>query len=111
MSTFNYKIEVLPEVDNVWADLLSRWGIATAASCQRSLAIQILAMKHVSPLTSPDFVWPSQAEIIAVQRAVFPLLGGEAARLKWNEDAGYYISHNKKIWLAQAEPCACASLS
>ncbi len=107
MSTFKYIIEVLPGLANVWADLLSRWGKTSPPATHHALRatpIHVLAINHVSPLTSPAFVWPSQAEIAAVQRLDAALLEGEeAAQVQWDDDAGYFLTVDKKIWLPQTE--------
>ena len=56
---YQYEIVHIPGDDNVWADLLSRWG------CERS----VCAVSFVeSPQLQTDFVWPSAVEICEVQK-------------------------------------------
>ena len=64
-------------IDNVWAALLSRWGMLSTAATRCSTPILVLATEHLTPLTSPDFVWPSQQEIVTTQRNAAALLEGE----------------------------------
>ncbi len=55
---YQFEIVHIPGEENVWADLLSRWG------CERSVcAVYFIEL----PLLNPDFVWPSAAEIVELQ--------------------------------------------
>ena len=103
MSTFNYKIEVLPGVDNVWADLLSRWGMAQhygptlrADPCfgdRTRLTLDQSRLRLAIP--SRDCRHPTRSP---------PSVGGEeGAVIQWNDDAGYFRTAKNKIWLPQAE--------
>ncbi|KAF0709695.1 hypothetical protein AaE_012802, partial [Aphanomyces astaci] len=65
LSSFPYTIECLPGEDNVWGNLLSRWGAAQAQVPTKSVR-RLLAM--VSPLQQPDFDWPSPAGIVKTQQ-------------------------------------------
>ena len=59
---YTYVIHDIPGEDNVWADLLSRWGSPLKSIC---------AIKQdplmISPLRSVDFVWPTMHSLTAVQ--------------------------------------------
>jgi transposase InsO family protein len=62
---FRYKIEHVPGEDNVWGDMLSRWG---ATDIQPDCRVKrLLALKQVCPLEQEDFVWPTLKEIREVQ--------------------------------------------
>jgi hypothetical protein len=54
---YDYRIWDIAGDDNVWIDLLSRWG-STPASC----AIFRAPLK-AAPLEDPNFVWPTLEEI------------------------------------------------
>lgn len=55
---YQYEIMHIPGEDNVWADLLSRWG------CERS----VCAVSFVeSPQLNSSFVWPNLVEIVKLQ--------------------------------------------
>ncbi|KAH9092351.1 hypothetical protein LEN26_018494 [Aphanomyces euteiches] len=81
MSAFNYTIEHVPGENNVWGDLLSRWGNSAAMdvnaavwSCDESDNITRPQLKRLvtlplpiqSPLTK-DFQWPTLSYIEQVQ--------------------------------------------
>jgi hypothetical protein len=59
---YEYRIVVMPGEDNVWADLLSRWGVSNATVC---------AMRVMYPPKSPEldagFEWSSVEELAKLQ--------------------------------------------
>lgn len=55
---YHYEIVHIPGEDNVWADLLSRWG------CERSVCA---ATFTESPQLNKKFIWPSMSEIRDLQ--------------------------------------------
>lgn len=71
LMAFKYIIEHVPGEANVWGDLLSRWGAGqTLSSDNVAVRLARLAVvQRVSPLEEEAFVWPSEAEIRAVQEA------------------------------------------
>ena len=67
---YQYEIVHIPGEDNVWADLLSRWG------CERSVCAVSFTE---SPQLDPKFIWPSASEIVTMQKegGVKGLLGSD----------------------------------
>ncbi len=63
MFPYTYTIYHIPGEDNVWADLMSRWG---ASNNHRLLSIRIPASfaAPIAPDLDPDFTWPSADEIV-----------------------------------------------
>ncbi|KAF0712314.1 hypothetical protein As57867_004858, partial [Aphanomyces stellatus] len=71
---YDYTIYDIAGDVNVWADLLSRWGTDAQLICP----IVHVPLK-ISPLRSPEFVWPTMAEIVEAQvQAASELLDGTA---------------------------------
>ena len=68
LSALNYVIEHIPGDENVWADMLSRWGNHQSTGIQ---AIRVkmgsLVLAPVSPSLNEDYDWPRMADIIAAQ--------------------------------------------
>jgi hypothetical protein len=64
LSSFPYTIDCLPVEDNVWGDLLSRWGACGAQVHTKSVR-HLLTV--VSPLQQAEFDWSSPADIIQTQ--------------------------------------------
>jgi hypothetical protein len=78
LTAFQYVIEHVPGEDNVWGDLLSRWGAGPSISDRRATRVARLAVvDRVSPLQEAEFVWPSQDEIKQAQQAAQESAGGQ----------------------------------
>ncbi|KAE9051957.1 hypothetical protein PR001_g948 [Phytophthora rubi] len=69
--SFQYIIEHVPGDVNVWGDLLSRWGAGQVREDEHEATrvARLAVVERVSPLEDPEFVWPSETEIKAVQDA------------------------------------------
>jgi hypothetical protein len=71
---FRYTIEHISGEDNVWADLMTRWGASpddttvTHTAVRRVRAIAVTADDRVRPLQNPGFVWPTIEEINTAQQ-------------------------------------------
>ena len=65
LAAFRYHIVRITGEENVWADLLSRWG-ATAFSRPHP-KISSLLLAPVAPSLDPDFKWPSHRELLRLQ--------------------------------------------
>jgi len=89
---FNFTIHHIPGEDNVWADLLSRWGavkemalsrigvraVTTIPESQANNSFQLedpMAQFRIQPLAPEKFVWPDVAEIANEQRMFMPHCG------------------------------------
>lgn len=95
LCSFNYEIEHIDGVDNVWADLLSRWGQQPA----RKLHVKALTLHPFDE--GSDFVFPSLEDIWESQRKTQIVV---AARkdLETRLNDGYsYIYHNNKPWIPE----------
>jgi hypothetical protein len=62
LSMFQYEIEHVPGEENVWGDLLSRWGAQQDPPVARMAKLAVV--QRVSPLQERDFVWPTQGELM-----------------------------------------------
>ncbi|KAH9150223.1 hypothetical protein AeRB84_006900, partial [Aphanomyces euteiches] len=97
LSSFPHTIECLPGEDNVWGDLLSRWGASIQAPAPTAAVRQLLAV--VSPLQQADFDWPTTATIVKTQRSAIE--GGEnpPPDVTWNEDKNPHLDKEDRIWI------------
>ncbi|KAF0729338.1 hypothetical protein Ae201684_013084 [Aphanomyces euteiches] len=91
MTTFPYVIECVAGEDNLWADLLSRWGSPSRVA--RAGKMYKLAL--VSPLQSREFKWPSMDEIVQLQRA-HP---DRETMSTWDETLKCFVTPASKIWI------------
>ena len=66
LASFKYEIEFVSGEDNVWGDLLSRWGAPATTPATKKIC-QLVVVDQVSPLQDPEFVWPSWDEIASSQ--------------------------------------------
>ncbi|KAE9282551.1 hypothetical protein PR003_g27380 [Phytophthora rubi] len=71
LMSFKYVIEHVPGEENVWGDLLSRWGAGQVLEAHHGAVrvARLAVVQRVSPLEEPEFVWPSESEIRASQEA------------------------------------------
>jgi len=63
---FRYTIHHITGDDNVWSDLLSRWG-ASYPRKSPSLNLIYALPQGISPLQHEDFTWPTSNEIFRIQ--------------------------------------------
>ncbi|GMF39969.1 unnamed protein product [Phytophthora fragariaefolia] len=70
LSLMSFQYHVPGDV-NVWGDLLSRWGAGQVREDEHEATrvARLAVVERVSPLEDPEFVWPSETEIKAVQDA------------------------------------------
>jgi hypothetical protein len=76
LQRFNYEIEHISGEENVWADLMTRWGAPTVtADCGiRSVTVRRITKAtipeemRVRPLQRDEFRWPDLAEIESEQK-------------------------------------------
>jgi hypothetical protein len=82
-----YTIEHIKGVDNVWADMVSRWaGPQEPATVKRVTARSAPAVSDLRPLQDPGFRWPGPDEIKRAQaraRADAPADATERDGLLW----------------------------
>ena len=75
---FNYEIHYITGTDNVWSDLMTRWGAAPVEDIKEVRALRISSKRSVAPgdipdkyrvkpLHKKDFIWPSEDEIRKLQ--------------------------------------------
>ena len=105
MQRFRYTIEHIMGEDNVWADLMTRWGAnpdsMTDAQIlvRRVSPVKILADARVRPLQNPEFVWPNIEEINKTQKQFLVTV----KTLKRNEDNLAITDSGKVIIPEEAE--------
>ncbi|KAE9332990.1 hypothetical protein PR003_g14240 [Phytophthora rubi] len=74
LTEYRYTIAHIEDEQNVWADLVSRWGGASPTSVMRFKRVtrmQTQAEKRplLRPLDKDSFVWPTLSEIAVTQKA------------------------------------------
>jgi transposase InsO family protein len=67
LQMFRYQIEYIKGEENVWGDLLSRWGSKTMDQQQVAVSRKVMRLVSTAPLKEEDFEWPSLEEIAQVQ--------------------------------------------
>jgi hypothetical protein len=105
LSSYRYKIEHVPGVENIWPDLLTRWAAPMARG-----RVSALMLAPLSPTEDVDFVWPSAAEVRATQdKYVNSLAVTDSAEsqdlVQLNKD-GLYRTSEGRIWI----PAECTDL-
>lgn len=89
LMAYRYEIHDIAGDDNVWADLLSRWGSSFKTVC----AISQLRMP-LSPQLDREFVWPSLVEIATVQSAA-----GRPTKLVQSDVDAVWRDDKGKVWI------------
>ena len=86
---YNYIIEHIPGEKNLWADLLSRWGLPSRTMCIKNFPV-------VRPLDDPEFSFPTRQEIVECQ---------SKENIKDRDDLSYNqygeITHRDKLWIPE----------
>ena len=95
---FRYRIDHINGEDNVWADMMTRWGASpddtdTTPKVVRSVrAMKMPEDLRDRPLQNPDFIWPNIDEIHGVQQKWLARTG----TVKRNED-GLIVTESGKV--------------
>ena len=94
LMNFNYKIAHIPGLENVWGDLLSRWGSSTTKICT-------LFQVPRSPILDAEFKWPSLGEIKKNQEDQLKILPSSflADNSYSLSENGTYVSSSGQIWI------------
>jgi hypothetical protein len=98
---FRYRIDHISGGDNVWADLMTRWGasrddtIATPNLVRRVRAVKIPEEATVRPLQNPEFKWPTIDEINGQQRK-WLVRAGTVKRSRISEEFSEEIEDRQK---------------
>jgi RNase H-like domain found in reverse transcriptase/Integrase zinc binding domain/Chromo (CHRromatin Organisation MOdifier) domain len=71
LRNFRYQISHISGEDNVWGDLLSRWGATEREDGTRLLrtSLKALLIAPVAPELDADLSWPSHRDILMAQKA------------------------------------------
>ncbi|GMF18369.1 unnamed protein product [Phytophthora fragariaefolia] len=103
ITAYRYVIEHVHGDENVWADLLSRWGTSAPTNVARARMRTLLVVNRVSPLTETDFVWPSELDIVTEQRQQLAARDPSDALplCRWNEDLGLFVTASGRIWIPE----------
>lgn len=64
LSSYRYVIEYLPGEENMWADILTRWGVSPAAKAARST---IAALYAPIDMGREEYDWPTKEHIVTCQ--------------------------------------------
>ena len=98
LTRFKYQIEHVAGEDNVWGDLLSRWG-ATKSDGARMRMLAVTA--RVAPLRDPEFLWPTANEIVSVQRAAIGERDMDAPLpdCSWNDERKQFVDDEGRVWI------------
>jgi hypothetical protein len=92
LQSYNYKIQHIKGEDNVWADLLSRWGAAgeVALKSRRTVLLvrdMTIDEARVTPFQSTEFAWPNEIDLRKSQLA-----------LTMKEKQGALLDPIDKLW-------------
>jgi len=99
---FRYTIHHITGEDNVWSDLLSRWGASQKPT--PSLNLIYALPEGLSPLQHEDFIWPSLKEILRIQQRyhISPYLEEEdpnvIKKLEWNNTLKIW-KYKNLVWI------------
>ncbi|GMF28513.1 unnamed protein product [Phytophthora fragariaefolia] len=96
LTCFQYEIEHIRGEDNVWGDLLSRWGAPLDAS--RSARMHQLAIiDQVSPLQNSTFEWPTYEDIVRSQNTA--LSRQVKSNIRWDDPRGAFTDKDNRVWI------------
>ena len=96
LSAYSYTIEHVPGEENVWADMLTRWGSpAILARASR------LMLAPISPSLEDAFVWPDAKEIRLIQDAArYDLTETDGlSDLSLSADSDLYLTKDGQVWV------------
>ncbi|ETO66354.1 hypothetical protein F444_16481 [Phytophthora nicotianae P1976] len=91
LMAYRYDIFDIAGDDNVWADLLSRWGSTFLTIC----AIRHLQMP-LSPQLDAEFAWPLLEEVHRAQESASPPEGAHKS-----DDNSIWLVKGDKIWIPE----------
>jgi RNase H-like domain found in reverse transcriptase len=93
LMSFDYVVEHILGEDNVWGDLLSRWGAGISSA--PVLAIRAVLQALVAPLFDCFFKLPKRGDLSDAQ-AAFP---SEIPEFLCLDDDGVWRDANNRIWV------------
>jgi hypothetical protein len=95
LQMFKYEIEYISGEDNVWGDLLSRWGSRPLQVVPKK--VYRLVSMSTAPLQDQDFEWPTFQEILQVQEEYrrFP------DNLFMDLARKCLVTKNNKVWIPE----------
>jgi RNase H-like domain found in reverse transcriptase/Integrase zinc binding domain len=94
LSSYNYTIEYITGMDNLWADLMTRWAAPLARIRMSRLFVAPLA-----PFLADDFIWPTESELDDLQRSNEPCVLPTATR---STAASLLKTKDGCIWIPDA---------
>ena len=106
LSAFQYTIVYIPGDENIWADLLSRWGnpntVANRSTMQPTDNERTarLFKAPYCPEHDDDFVWPSNADI---EKAQSKLDSNTISKFSLSTESGIYKNRNGAIFIPTDE--------
>jgi hypothetical protein len=100
MSTFQYTIQHVAGEDNVWGDLLSRWGagaVEKAVEDHPVPTMKMCSLRRVAPLQDQEFVWPEAREIAEAQAKAKNQ--GDQTKTIWSESEKWFKTPQGRVWI------------
>ncbi|POM73999.1 Hypothetical protein PHPALM_9094 [Phytophthora palmivora] len=93
MTSYRYVIEHIRGSENVWADMLSRWGNSEHVS-----STGIVVVPAISPLQNDNFQWPTLGEVRAVQNSQ----ENKPDIVSWSEERSCFVVGGDRLTMREA---------
>ena len=97
LSSYNFEIEHIPGDDNVWADLMTRWGAPVQASGGRLSAV---FQAPVAPYEDESFTWPTAKDVAISQKKY--IKKEDISKLKKNP-SGLLVNEQGSVWIPSGD--------
>ena len=111
MSEFSYTIQHVPGQFNVFADLLTRWGmtnvgVSLATMCERILDVAVSSVREkyenfiydrVRPLERPDFSYPTEKQILKSQKE--NMVAQDVTTFRLKQVDGRYVDDTGRVFI------------
>ena len=95
LTGYRYVVEHVGGEDNVWGDLLSRWG-ASPPGASPVVVRALMRVPPVSPLQDNDFAWPTMEEVIGCQREQPQ---EDQDRHRRDDAHGALVNEQDRVWI------------
>lgn len=96
LSSFTYEIEHIRGEDNVWGDLLSRWGASSTSEITARMH-RLAIIDQVSPLLDGAFEWPSYDEILREQTNA--LRKSVVSAIRYDAERKLFVNQEGRVWI------------
>ncbi|POM64292.1 Hypothetical protein PHPALM_20207 [Phytophthora palmivora] len=100
MTSYRYVIEHVRGSDNVWVDMLSRWGNTEhCASAAVAAVKQVVVVPPISPLENGDFDFPTLDEIRDAQNDQ----ESKPDIVSWSEERSCFLVDKDRVWIPASD--------